>query len=186
MFSYLFKYLVLFAFFILSSNFVHTTNIYDTLYGNFTDTEKTYVNAAYYSDFYSSTSNYVTYSNNVVDLYKKFNSLLPTYYENLFPIGATVMITPCGYNYYSCLEAIQNNNAGLVDMPVVDASDSFYFVWSIPVYNYKCSTLWDLKGICGTEFEVHRPFNENIDASIQIQGTITNGTKTLDFLDMMI
>lgn len=104
----------------------------------------------------------------------------------LFQSGDKVYINPCKYSYFACERLISSNSALIQDHPVVDAHQNFLFVWSFPVYNYKCSTLWDLKGYCGTIFEIHRPFDETPIASVKITGTIASDTSTTNFLDIAL
>ena len=159
-------------------------NIYSK-YTTFTPEQITWVNAKYYANFYTPASNYATYTSEVQNLYMANPTLLSQYHLYIFQSGSYFYINPCNYNYQTCETEILAISSDLLnDNPVVDSSEQFMFAWKMPIYSYECSEYWDLKDICGTNFEVHRPFDETILSDFEQPKVIPANTWTFSTVDI--
>ena len=144
-----------FALIILSLSHVAIQADLYTKFVNFSDPQKKLANAGFYPELYTPQTNYKQYQLDLLNLYKANKNLVKGYFFQL--IEGFIALNPCSADYEICTK--EEDGTKLEDNPVIKKAQEVIIAWEFPQFLYSCSEEFMLKGVCGTVFEVHRPFD---------------------------
>lgn len=91
----------------------------------------------------------------LINLYNSNKNLVKGYFFSL--IEGFIALNPCTADFEVCTK--EEDRTKLEDNPVVKKAQEVIIAWEFQQYLYACSEEFMLKGVCGTFFEVHRPFD---------------------------